>query len=287
MSVKRGGLGRNLSALLSSSAVTGLHSQPAVQSLALDSLQPGKYQPRKFMDEDLLKELAGSIRQQGLLQPLVVRMLDNGCYEIIAGERRWRACRLAELQEVPVIIRQVDDETAMAMALVENLQREDLNPLDQARAMARLVEEFTLTHQQIADLLSKSRAAVSNHLRLLTLSSEVMPLLEAGRLDMGHARTLLMLEPSQQLQVANLVVAGDLSVRETEKLVARIREGRAQQTTVAEIFPGSMQDQVALLAQHLKSKVKVKPGRDGKGSLIIHYNSLQDLETVIQQIVPA
>ena len=197
MTVKRSGLGRNLSALLSQSGSTLLQQEKPQSEhlkLAVDCLQPGKYQPRGEMEEAPLNELAESIKKQGLLQPLIVRELTNGCYEIIAGERRWRASQIAGLTEVPVILKQVDDETAMAMALVENLQREDLNAMDQARAMHRLTTEFALTHQQVADLLCKSRTAVSNFLRLLSLAPSVKKLLEHGDLDMGHARALLMLD---------------------------------------------------------------------------------------------
>jgi ParB family chromosome partitioning protein len=286
MSVKRGGLGRNLSALLGSTSTSSIAIQQRSDSLKLsiDCLQPGKYQPRKAIDEVSLEELAASIKQQGLLQPMVVRELENGRYEIIAGERRWRACQIAGLTEAPVILKQVDDETAMAMALVENLQREDLNPMDQSRAMARLHQEFELTHQQIADLLSKSRTAVSNFLRLQTLADEVMRMLENGDLDMGHARTLLALDKSQQIQVAKLIVAKNLSVRETEKWVNRIKTGKPIQSANKELSIETQQ-QIASLAQHLKSKVNLRQGKNGKGSLIIHYDNIENLEVVIQQII--
>lgn len=289
MSGKRGGLGRNLSALLGSSQPVIPVSAPEIKirKLALDLLQPGKYQPRTVIEDASIQELSDSIKQQGLLQPILVRKLDveNERYEIIAGERRWRACQLAGLKEVPVLLNQVDDETAMAMALVENLQREDLNPIDQARAMARLTQEFSLTHQEIADLLSKSRAAVSNFLRLLSLSADVMRLVEYGDLDMGHARALLALEESQQTQVAQLVVAKNLSVRETENLVARVKNDKLSPNRIEELpYPPAMQAQVQELAQRLQAKIKLKPGRSGKGSLVIHYDSLQTLEAVISQI---
>lgn len=291
MAVKRGGLGRNLSALLGSSSIinnTTVAQMPVTepQKLLLTHLQPGKYQPRKAMDENSLQELASSIRQQGLLQPLVVRALSEERYEIIAGERRWRACQLAGLKEVPVLIRQVDDETAMAIALVENLQREDLNPVDQARAMARLHEEFNLTHQQIADILSKSRTAVSNFLRLLSLSPDVMRLLENGDLDMGHAKALLVLDPEQQIQVGRLVVAQNLSVRETEKLANRVKDGQLPVSKKEQKeIPSTMQVQMELLADRLKARVNLKQGKHGKGSLIIHYDSLPDLQELIEQMM--
>jgi ParB family chromosome partitioning protein len=286
MTQKRGSLGRNLSALLGSSAVNLIAEKPAVDNLklAVDCLQPGKYQPRAEIEEAPLAELAASIKQQGLLQPLIVREVSNGRYEIIAGERRWRACQLAGLREVPVILRQVDDETAMAIALVENLQREDLNAMDQARAMYRLTSEFGLTHQQVADLLSKSRAAVSNYLRLLSLNAEVRRLLEHGDLDMGHARALLILDEHMQTQVAELIVAKNLSVRETEKLVARVKEGKIEKQQAPEIN-SLIKAQMQTLAEHLKTKIKIKAGKAGKGTIVIHYDTMQSLQTVIQQLL--
>ena len=287
MTAKRGGLGRNLSALLGSNATTHLLAEKQPQDyfkLAIHCLQPGKYQPRTEIEETSLIELAESIKQQGLMQPIVVREISDGHFEIIAGERRWRACQLAELTEVPVILRQVDDETAMAMALIENLQREDLNAMDQARAMHRLTSEFNLTHQQVADLLSKSRAAVSNYLRLLSLNTEVKRFLEHGDLDMGHARALLILEEEQQAQVARLIVARNLSVRETEKLVARVKEGKKeQQVNTPEICP-TVKAKLETLAEQLNTKIRIKPGKSGKGALIIHYDTLQNLQSVVDLI---
>ncbi|CDZ76334.1 putative chromosome-partitioning protein ParB [Legionella massiliensis] len=285
MTVKRGGLGRNLSALLGNSTAAVVAEKPVVErlKLAVDCLQPGKYQPRAEIEEEPLAELAASIKQQGLLQPIVVREIAEGRYEIIAGERRWRACQLAGLNEVPVVLRQVDDETAMAMALIENLQREDLNAMDQARAMYRLTSEFGLTHQQVADLLSKSRTAVSNYLRLLSLNADVRRLLEHGDLDMGHARALLMLDEAMQSQVAQLVVSKNLSVRETEKLVARVKEGKASPQVKPELS-SLIKEQVQNLANHLQTKVKIKPGKAGKGTLVIHYETMQSLQSVIDQL---
>jgi len=286
MTVKRGGLGRNLSALLSQSSSVLLTDKPPVDGLKLDvgCLQPGKYQPRGEMEEAPLLELAESIKKQGLLQPLLVRELDSGRYEIIAGERRWRASQIAGLTEIPVIVKQVDDETAMAMALVENLQREDLNAMDQARAMHRLTTEFALTHQQVADLLCKSRAAVSNFLRLLALSSAVKKLLEHGDLDMGHARALLVLDEEQQNQVAQIIIAKNLSVRETEKLVERVKMGLLEETVKPEPeLP--YKEQISTLAQHLRTKINIKQGKAGKGSLVIHFESASNLQTIIDQLI--
>lgn len=289
MVVKRGGLGRNLSALLSHTdghlLLANPQSEMERQRLAITDLQPGKYQPRGDIDEAGLVELAESIKKQGLLQPLVVRELSAGRYEIIAGERRWRACRLAGMTEVPVLIRQVDDETAMAMALVENLQREDLNAMDQARAMHRLTTEFSLTHQQIAELLCKSRAAVSNFLRLLNLHSDVRRMLEHGDLDMGHARALLMLEEHQQYQVAQLVVAKGLSVRETEALVTRVRANIAETSSSSVPVRPLFENELQTLAEQLKTRVKLKQGQAGKGTLIIHYDDPDALEQMINRLI--
>ncbi len=286
MTVKRSGLGRNLSALLSQSGSTLLNEKPQVENLklAVGCLQPGKYQPRGEMEEAPLNELAESIKKQGLLQPLLVRELSNGRYEIIAGERRWRASQMAGMTEVPVIIKQVDDETAMAMALVENLQREDLNSMDQARAMHRLTNEFALTHQQVADLLCKSRAAVSNYLRLLSLSTPVKKLLEHGDIDMGHARALLMLDEEQQNQVAQIIVAKNLSVRETEKLVERVKAGILDDKP-RDDTSSQYKDELSTLAQHLRTKIKLKPGKAGKGSLVIHYENSASLQSIIEQLM--
>lgn len=286
MVVKRGGLGRNLSALLSQANSALLIDNPesnqaAVHlTLAIDSMQPGKYQPRREIAESALLELAESIKQQGLLQPLVVRKIPSGGYEIIAGERRWRACQMAGKTDVAVIVHQVDDETAMAIALIENLQREDLNAMDQAVAMQRLVSEFALTHQQIADLLCKSRTAVSNYLRLLNLNHHVRRLLEHGDLDMGHARCLLMLDDALQTQVADMVVAKNLSVRETEALAARVKAGTPVRETKPDLVP-LFNEQLQMLALQLQTKVKLKQGLAGRGSLIIHYDDTRSLESMI------
>lgn len=290
MVVKRGGLGRNLSALLGQTDNTLLMTSESLvvtepQKLAIDHLQPGKYQPRGEMDETALAELAESIKKQGLLQPLVVREIAPERYEIIAGERRWRACKLVGMQEVAVVIRQVDDETAMAMALVENLQREDLNAMDQARAMHRLTTEFSLTHQQIADLLCKSRAAVSNYLRLLNLHSDVRRMVENNDIDMGHARCLLILDEGQQYQVAQLVVAKGLSVRETEVLVARVKAGKLTPAKEKIEKYSLFERELQTLAQQLKTKISIKPGKAGKGMLVIHYDNENILEKMINQLI--
>jgi ParB family chromosome partitioning protein len=287
MTAKRSGLGRNLSALLSQSGSSLLTEKPQAEQLrlAINCLQPGKYQPRGEMEEIPLNELADSIKRQGVLQPLLVRELSNGRYEIIAGERRWRASQIAGLSEVPVILKQVDDETAMAMALVENLQREDLNAMDQARAMHRLTTEFALTHQQVADLLCKSRTAVSNFLRLMSLSSSVKKLLEHGDLDMGHARTLLVLDEEQQNQVAHIIIAKNLSVRETEKLVERVKAGVNNQPTNSGSDPVIHQDQLNHIANRLQTQITLRPGKAGNGSVVLHYKDEQSLQKIIEQLL--
>ena len=289
MVVKRSGLGRNLSALLSHTdgSLMALAQSDSAEGLklAIDCLQPGKYQPRSDIDDASLAELAESIKKQGLLQPLVVREISPGRYEIIAGERRWRACHLAGMADVPVVLRQVDDETAMAIALVENLQREDLNAMDQARAMHRLTTEFALTHQQIADLLCKSRTAVSNFLRLLNLCSDVRRMLEHGDLDMGHARCLLMLDESQQNKVAQWVVAKNLSVRETEALVARVKNGADLIPKIKTERPPLFETALQTLSQQLQTKVSIKQGKAGKGKLVIHYDDTHTLEQMIGQLL--
>lgn len=292
MTVKRGGLGRNLSVLLGQTKEIPQH-KPAASStavdvdhksmnLAVDLLQPGKYQPRGDIEEQPLEELAQSIRKQGVIQPLIVRPVADNQYEIIAGERRWRAAKLAGLEHVPVIARQVDDETAMAMALIENLQREDLNAMDQARAMQRLSSEFSLTHQQIADILGKSRAAVSNYLRLLTLASEVRLLLEHGDIEMGHARALLALEKTAQKQAAQIIVARQLSVREAEALVSRMKSGTPQPAK-KEPVPTAYQQQLDQLASCLGTKLNLKEGKKGKGQLVIHYDNQDNLDMLLQR----
>ncbi len=287
MSTKRGGLGRNLSALLGQ-AERAVERQSGdttrMTLLPVHDLQPGQYQPRRDFDENALAELAESIKKQGLLQPLIVRKLLTGRYEIIAGERRWRACQLADLSEIAVIVRQVDDETAMAMALVENLQREDLNAMDQARAMQRLTEEFSLTHQQIAELLGKSRTAVSNYLRLLNLNADVSRMLEHGDLEMGHARCLIMLDHEQQTQIAHVIIAKNLSVRETEAMVTRLKNKKPSMATQTEEMP-LFQEQLQTLAQQLQTKINLKQGKAGQGSLVIHYNNPQNLEKMINLLL--
>ncbi len=287
MSIKRTGLGRNLSALLQ--PIEPLKNQSSLALplvIPISSLQPGKYQPRIVMDEQALAELAESIKKQGLLQPLVVRECAVGQYEIVAGERRWRACQLAGMSDIPVLVRQVDDETAMAMALVENLQREALNAMEQARAMQRLSNEFSLTHQEIAHLLSKSRAAVSNFLRLLHLNPHVQMMVEQGELDMGHARSLLMLAEEQQVEVAKCVIERGLSVRETEALVARLNTKTLASQERFDDTSLLFGHELSRLADQLKTRVSLKTKKSGEGTLIIHYNNVHSLKRMMAKICP-
>lgn len=293
MSAKRTGLGRNLSALLKQAdeslkevSTDMVNAAQTLKIIPIDELRPGAYQPRGSMDADALEALASSIKQQGILQPIVVRkQQDAPQYEIVAGERRWRASKLAELTEVPVIVRDVNDETAMALALVENLQREALNVMDEARAMYRLNQEFALTHQEIADLLSKSRAAVSNCLRLLQLSAPVALLLESGLLDMGHARCLLQLEADEQRQVADLIVKKGMSVRETEAYVARLKQTKPSEriSDPAESNP-LFDDALRYLSTYLGTKVQVKATRAGRGRLWIDFKNPKHLSVLLKRL---
>lgn len=293
MTAKRAGLGRNLSALLKqtdeelkAAEVVGVEQATGLLMLPVEALQPGAYQPRGAMDETALKALAASIKQQGVLQPIVVRQQKNSTqYEIIAGERRWRASQLAELSEVPVVVRNVNDETAMALALIENLQREALNVMDEARAMLRLTEEFGLTHQEIADLLSKSRAAVSNCLRLLQLAPPVMHLLESGQLDMGHARCLLKLAADAQIRAAELIVARGLSVRDAEALVTRLKQAKlSEKPPVAPKHNPVFDSALKQVSTYLGTSVCLKTSAAGSGRLMIDFKDAAHLKQLLTRL---
>jgi ParB family chromosome partitioning protein len=273
------GLGRGLDALLSGGKEQG---SDMLRELKLDQLKPGKYQPRSRMDEESLKELAASIKAQGIMQPILARELVNGDYEIIAGERRWRAAQLAGLTQVPVLLRKVPDNAALAMALIENIQREDLNPLEEATGIQRLIDEFQMTHQAAADAVGRSRSAASNLLRLLKLPQAVQDMLMEGSIDMGHARALISLDSAEQILLANKIILQGLSVRETEKLVQ-------QQSEQAEVKPSNNtkqeknidRDTIKLqeeMSEHLGSRVEIKPNKKGGGKLIIEYSSNDHLE---------
>jgi ParB family chromosome partitioning protein len=254
-----------------------------VRELPLDLIERGRYQPRTDMDPAALEDLAASIRAQGVVQPIVVRPLLGGeRYEIIAGERRWRAAQIAGLENIPAVVREVPDQAAVAIALIENIQREDLNPIEEARALNRLIEEFALTHQETADAVGRSRAAVSNLLRLLELAGEVRTLLENGDIEMGHARALLALQGEAQGQAARLVVARGLSVRETERLVRRmLQEPAAAKVVTVDPDTRRLQDD---LAQRLGARVSIQHSARGKGRLVIQYNSLDELDGILAHI---
>lgn len=293
MAAKKRGLGKGLDALLGNSGsyeaapatVEDAAADGLLKNLPVDILQRGVYQPRVDMHPDTLEELANSIRAQGVVQPIVVRPVAGDRYEIIAGERRWRAAQLAGLHEIPAVIRDVPDQAAMAMALIENIQREGLNPMEEATALHRLIEEFGLTHQQTADAVGRSRAAVSNLLRLLSLAEPVKRMLEQGELEMGHARALLALEGEQQVKVAQHVAAKGMSVRETERLVKHTLE--QPQGKSAKPAPKQDPDIRRLeqdLGDKLGAKVAVQHGSQGKGKLVISYNSLDELDGILDHI---
>ena len=284
---KKRGLGRGLDALLggSAAAMAETTADTELRDLAVDLLQPGKYQPRTDMHPESLEELASSIRVQGVVQPIVVRELaEGGRYEIIAGERRWRAAQIAGLHEIPSLIRVVPDEAAIAMALIENIQRENLNPVEEANALARLIEEFEMTHLQAAEAVGRSRAAVSNLLRLLTLNDDVRRLLEHGDLEMGHARALLALEGEQQSRAAREVSAKGYSVRETEQLVRRLSAGTTEKSASDKALDPDIKRLQDDLSEKLAAKVVFQHAAKGNGKLVIHYNSLDELDGILQRI---
>ncbi|VAW92879.1 Chromosome (plasmid) partitioning protein ParB [hydrothermal vent metagenome] len=285
---KKRGLGRGLDALLGGSSTTMAEASTTdteLRDLAVDLLQPGKYQPRTDMHPESLEDLASSIRVQGVVQPIVVRELaEGGRYEIIAGERRWRAAQIAGLHEIPSLIRVVPDEAAIAMALIENIQRENLNPVEEANALARLIEEFEMTHQQAAEAVGRSRVAVSNLLRLLTLNDDVRLMLERGDLEMGHARALLALEGEQQSRGAREVSAKGYSVRETEQLVRRLSAGTAGKSASDKALDPDIKRLQDELGEKLAAKVIFQHAAKGNGKLVIHYNSLDELDGILQHI---
>ena len=306
MTTKKRGLGRGLNALLGGAA----KSAPAVSTTApalvvqdsaaaaapidgslrklpVDLIQRGKYQPRHDMHLESLQDLADSIKAQGVVQPIVVRPIGHGNpprYEIIAGERRWRAAQLAGLQDIPAVIRDVPDRAAIAMSLIENIQRENLNPLEESRALQRLIQEFELTHQEAADAVGRSRATVSNLLRLLDLTDEVKALVEAGQLEMGHARALLALSGGDQTQAARQVASKGLSVRETERLVKRLQSDAAKPPAPPKRVDPDIRRLEEELAGYLGAKVSLEQGRGGKGKLLISYNSLDELDGILERM---
>jgi ParB family chromosome partitioning protein len=293
MAAKKRGLGRGLDALLGGINTEVKKAAEAVTSdrsnltrLPVDLIQRGRYQARREFDPDSLRELADSIAAQGVIQPIVVRPVENDRYELIAGERRWRASQQAGLDEIPVVIKDVTEEAAMAMGLIENIQREDLNPLEEANALSRLLLEFELTHQAVAKAVGKSRTTVTNLLRLLELNEDVKGLVETGRLEMGHARSLLGLKGEKQSEAAAKVVSQGLSVRETERLVRRL-QGQEENPPKPKASIGEDPDIRRLLndlTDRLGAKVNLQQTTKGKGKLIISYNSLDELEGILDHI---
>jgi ParB family chromosome partitioning protein len=279
------GLGRGLEALLGGDGDAPSLDTGTPSTLPVGQLQAGKYQPRTRMDEGALSELAASIKSQGIMQPVLVRPVGQGRYEIIAGERRFRAAQLAGLEEIPVLVREVDDQSAAAMALIENIQREDLNPLEEAQGIARLISDFNFTHEQAAHAVGRSRSAVSNLLRLMNLAAPVQTMLMAGDIDMGHARALLAVDGATQIALANQVVAKRLSVRETEKLVTRAMEEQASGPSSKPKEKSG--DIIALeeeLSDRLATPVLFKMGAKGRGQLIIDFADLDVLDGVLARL---
>jgi ParB family chromosome partitioning protein len=300
MTTKRPSLGRGLGALLgqpvqtqgenTGAVIMQLRPDEELQRIPVDLLQRGKYQPRIDMRQETLQELADSIRSQGLIQPIIVRPLEAMAgqprrYEIIAGERRWRAAQLAGLHEIPALVRRVGDEAAVAMALIENIQREDLNPLEEARALGRLISEFHMTHAVAAEAVGRSRTAVSNLLRLLDLTDEVKTLVEQREIEMGHARALLGLESKrQQADVAAQVAQKKMSVRETEALVRRLLAHQQEPAPVSARVDPNVRKLETELTEKLGAKVRIQHSGSGEGKLVISYNSLEELDGIMEHI---
>lgn len=255
-----------------------------LRNVPVDLIQRGKYQPRIDIDNDSLGELAASIEKQGIMQPIVIRPISSDKYEIIAGERRWRACQLAGFHEIPAIIKPVDDESAIAMSLIENIQREDLNPIEEAVALKRLQEEFNLTQQEVADAVGKSRTTVTNLLRLISLSEEVRKMLETKSLEMGHARALLSLPASDQYSVAKIVVSKHLSVRQTEELVRRTSASKKPNSSKQKANGADIKSLENKLSERIGANVSIQHTVKGKGKLVISYNDLEELEGILNHI---
>lgn len=285
--MKKKRLGRGLGSLIASVEkvvnITDEERNNALQEIDIDRIVRGEYQPRKHFDEDALNELADSIKAQGIIQPLVVRAQQGSRYELIAGERRWRAAQIAGLQKIPVVIRDIDRQAAAAIALIENIQREDLNPLEEAEALKRLIEEFDLTHQQVADSVGRSRTAVTNLLRLLELSEPIKTWVNQGVLSMGHARALLALAGDEQIDAAKIVVKRSLSVRETEVLVKRY-QAPAEIKIKAEVDP-DIKRLENTLSEKLCAKIAIQQTKAGSGKLVIHYHSADELEGILGHIM--
>jgi len=276
---KAKGLGRGLDALL------GADSAPrdALATLPVGQIRPGRYQPRTRMDRTALAELSASIKSQGLMQPLLVRPVTDGRYELIAGERRWRAAQMAGLAEVPALVREVPDESALAMSLIENIQRENLNPMEEAAGLQRLIDEFRMTHEQAADAVGRSRSATTNLLRLLKLPKPVQAMVMDGAIEMGHARALLSLDAARQIEVANRIAARGLSVREAEALAARLARGPAvpRRRAKADRDLSRLEEQAS---ERLGTTVEIRPGKKGTGKLVVHYANLDHLDRLLRKL---
>ena len=285
--MKKKRLGRGLGSLIGNidelTRVSEDDRSSGLSELDIDRIHRGKYQPRQNFDQQSLQELADSIRAQGVVQPIVVRP-EGDHYELVAGERRWRAAQIAGLQKIPAVIRDLDSKSAAAIALIENIQREDLNPLEEAHAFLRLIDEFDLTHQQVADSVGRSRASVSNLLRLLDLADPVKQLVNHGQLDMGHARALLGLIRHDQIEVANIVVKRGLSVRETEALVKQVLKGSpVKKPKVAEPDPDIRRLETRI-SEKLGAAVKIKSGKKGAGQLIVNFHNHDELEGILEHL---
>ena len=291
MSAKKRGLGRGLDALLATSANAAARHQAQLDQLSenlekgelrklpIEFLRPGKYQPRKDMEPEALEELANSVKAQGIIQPIIVRPLEENSYEIIAGERRWRAAQLAQLDTVPCIIKDVGDEAAIAIALIENIQREDLNAMEEAIALQRLMDEFELTQQSVADAVGKSRTTVTNLLRLMQLNDDVKVLLERGDIELGHAKVLLGVQGEMQSQLARVIAAKAMTVREAERLVNKALNPHEPETKKPD---PDVQQLETSLSERLGAKVAISHNRKGKGKLVINYTSLDELDGILK-----
>ncbi len=275
------GLGRGLDALLSGGKS---EKDEVMRDLNVTHLKPGKYQPRSQMDEASLQDLAASIKAQGIMQPILVRQLADNSYEIIAGERRWRAAQLAGLTHVPVLVRSVPDNSALAMALIENIQRENLNPLEEAIGIQRLIDEFKMTHQVAADAVGRSRSAASNLLRLLNLTKDVQAMLMEGKLDMGHARSLLALDGAKQISVANKIVLEGLTVREAESLVQESSRLLPKTKSKSKTLDRDTKRLEEELTESLGINIQIKPGNNGKGKLVVNYASNDQLDGILKSL---
>lgn len=277
-------LGRNLSSMLSQTTIQQVKSsgRDELRNLPLDVISPGRYQPRSVFDEEKLNELADSIRSQGVVQPVVVRPVGDEQYELIAGERRWRAAQLAGIDDIPAVIRDVPDEVSVAMALIENIQREDLNPLEEATALRRLIDDFQMTHQEAAEAVGRSRAAVSNLLRLLELMQEVKDMVDLRLIEMGHARALLSLDDELQVQAAREVVHKRLSVRDTENLVRRLQQSKKKKGN-RRVDPDILRLQNRL-GETLGARVRIQHQASGKGKLVIAYNNADEFQGILDRL---